>query len=79
MVRIMKQFRANQSRFGQNKARLGQSKCGLANLQPRHSGPPEKRKAFWEEGTAIRTVKPFSNENGEPIGFAVTLGGDVGI
>ena len=35
MVRIMKQFRANQGRFGQNKARLGQSKCGFANLQTR--------------------------------------------
>jgi len=35
MVRTMKQFRANQGRFGQNKARLGQSKCGFANLQTR--------------------------------------------
>ncbi len=35
MVRIMKQFRANQGRFGQNKARLGQNKCGFANLQTR--------------------------------------------
>ena len=35
MVRIMKQFRANQGRFGQNKVRLGQNKCGFANLQTR--------------------------------------------
>ena len=35
MVRIMKQFRANQGRFGQNKARFRQSKCGLTNLQTR--------------------------------------------
>ena len=35
MVRMMKQFRANQGRFGQNKAQFRKSKCGLANLQTR--------------------------------------------
>lgn len=35
MVKIMKQFRANQGRFGQNKARFRESKCGFANLQTR--------------------------------------------
>ena len=35
MVKIMKQFRANQGRVGQNKAQFRQSKCGFSNLQTR--------------------------------------------
>ncbi len=39
--------------------------------KPANQGIPKSR-AFWEKGAAIRTVKPFLNENGEPKGFAVT-------
>ena len=61
----MERFRAKQGKFLQ-------SKCGFAKAcKPAKQGIP-KSKAFWEKGVAIRTVKPFLNENGEPKGFAAT-------
>ena len=61
----MERFRAKQGKFLQ-------SKCGFAKAcKPAKQGIP-KSKVFWEKGVAIRTVKPFLNENGEPKGFAAT-------
>ena len=59
-------------RFRAKQGKILQSKCGFAKAcKPAKQGIP-KSKAFWEKGVAIRTVKPFLNENGEPKGFAAT-------